>query len=149
MRKIKTPDENDLTEYMNWGGMPQRFSMHGESELRTFLQDLYNSVVLRDIVQRTGARDVDLLNRIMEYLMANPSQTFSSQGILKYFKSMDRDVSTQTLYNYLDHIQTSLIVSKARRYDIRGRKLLTTLDKYYLTDLGLGRIHNSGYKCRL
>lgn len=149
MRKIKTPDENDLTEYMNWGGMPQRFSMHGESELRTFLQDLYNSVVLRDIVQRTGARDVDLLNRIMEYLMANPSQTFSSQGILKYFKSMDRDVSTQTLYNYLDHIQTSLIVSKARRYDIRGRKLLTTLDKYYLTDLGLGRIHNSGYKLEM
>ncbi len=149
MRKIKTPDENDLTEYMNWGGMPQRFSMHGESEVRTFLQDLYNSVVLRDIVQRTGARDVDLLNRIMEYLMANPSQTFSSQGILKYFKSMDRDVSTQTLYNYLDHIQTSLIVSKARRYDIRGRKLLTTLDKYYLTDLGLGRIHNSGYKLEM
>lgn len=149
MRKIKTPDENDLTEYMNWGGMPQRFSMHGESEVRTFLQDLYNSVVLRDIVQRTGARDVDLLNRIMEYLMANPSQTFSSQGILKYFKSMDRDVSTQTLYNYLDHIQTSLIVSKARRYDIRGRKLLTTLDKYYLTDLGLGRIHNSGYKMEM
>ena len=149
MRKIKTPDENDLTEYMNWGGMPQRFSMHGESELRTFLQDLYNSVVLRDIVQRTGARDVDLLNRIMEYLMANPSQTFSSQGILKYFKSMDRDVSTQTLYNYLDHIQTSLIVSKARRYDIRGRKILTTLDKYYLTDLGLGRIHNSGYKLEM
>ena len=149
MRKIKTPDENDLTEYMNWGGMPQRFSMHGESEVRTFLQDLYNSVVLRDIVQRTGARDVDLLNRIMEYLMANPSQTFSSQGILKYFKSVDRDVSTQTLYNYLDHIQTSLIVSKARRYDIRGRKLLTTLDKYYLTDLGLGRIHNSGYKLEM
>lgn len=149
MRKIKTPDENDLTEYMNWGGMPQRFSMHGESEVRTFLQDLYNSVVLRDIVQRTGARDVDLLNRIMEYLMANPSQTFSSQGILKYFKSVDRDVSTQTLYNYLDHIQTSLIVSKARRYDIRGRKILTTLDKYYLTDLGLGRIHNSGYKLEM
>lgn len=149
MRKIKTPDENDLTEYMNWGGMPQRFSMHGESEVHTFLQDLYNSVVLRDIVQRTGARDVDLLNRIMEYLMANPSQTFSSQGILKYFKSIDRDVSTQTLYNYLDHIQTSLIVSKARRYDIRGRKLLTTLDKYYLTDLGLGRIHNSGYKLEM
>ena len=104
---------------------------------------------MRDIVQRTGARDVDLLNRIMEYLMANPSQTFSSQGILKYFKSVDRTVSTQTLYNYLDHIQTSLIVSKAQRYDIRGKKILTTLDKYYLTDLGLGRIHNSGFKLEM
>lgn len=149
MRQIKTPGDEDLIEYMNWGGMPQRFSMHSESETRTFLQDLYNSVVLRDIVQRTGAKDVDLLNRIMEYLMANPSQTFSSQGILKYFKSVDRNVSTQTLYNYLDHIQTSLIVSKARRYDIRGKQILTTLDKYYLTDLGLGRIHNSGFKLEM
>ena len=76
--------------------------------------------------------------------MANPSQTFSSQRILKYLKSVDRNVSTQTLYNYLDHIQTSLIVSKAQRYDI-----LTTLDKYYLTDLGLGRIHNSGFKLEM
>lgn len=149
MRQIKEPNDDDLIEYMNWGGMPQRFSMHGESEIRTYLQDLYNSVVLRDIVQRTGAKDVDLLNRIMEYLMANLSQTFSSQGILKYFKSVDRNVSTQTLYNYLDHIQTSLIVSKAQRYDIRGKQILTTLDKYYLTDLGLGRIHNSGFKLEM
>ena len=59
------------------------------------------------------------------------------------------NVSTQTLYNYLDHIQTSLIVSKARRYDIRDRKILATLDKYYLTDLGLGRIRNSGYKVEI
>lgn len=62
---------------------------------------------------------------------------------------MDRKVSAQTLYNYLDHIQTSLIVSKAQRYDIRGKQILTTLDKYFLTDLGLGRIHNSGYKLEM
>ena len=136
-------------EYMNWGGMPQRFSMEGEEQIRTFLQDLYNSVVLRDIVQRTGAKDVNLLNRIMEYLMANPSQTFSAKGILNYFKSVDRTVSTQTLYNYLEHIETSMIVRKAHRYDIRGKQVLTSLDKYYLTDLGLGRIHNSGFKLEM
>lgn len=149
IREIKNPRDEDLAEYMNWGGMPQRFAMAGENETRTFLQDLYNSVVLRDIVQRTGAKDIDLLNRIMEYLMANPSQTFSSKGILNYFKSVDRTVSTQTLYNYLEHIQTSLIVSKVQRYDIRGKQVLTSLDKYYLTDLGLGRIHNSGFKLEM
>lgn len=149
IKEIKNPQDEDLIEYMNWGGMPQRFAMKGETETRTFLQDLYNSVVLRDIVQRTGAKDIDLLNRIMEYLMANPSQTFSSKGILNYFKSVDRTVSTQTLYNYLEHIQTSLIVSRAQRYDIRGKQILTTLDKYYLTDLGLGRIHNSGFKLEM
>lgn len=149
IREIKNPQDEDLAEYMNWGGVPQRFAMAGENETRTFLQDLYNSVVLRDIVQRTGAKDIDLLNRIMEYLMANPSQTFSSKGILNYFKSVDRTVSTQTLYNYLEHIQTSLIVSKVQRYDIRGKQVLTSLDKYYLTDLGLGRIHNSGFKLEM
>ncbi len=113
------------------------------------MQDLYNSIVLRDIVQRTGAKEVDLINRIMEYLMLNPSQTFSAKGILNYFKSVNRTVSAQTLYNYLEHIQTSLIASKAQRYDIRGKQLLTTLDKYFLTDLGLGRIHNSGYKLEM
>ncbi len=149
IRRIQEPSDEDLVEYMNWGGMPQRFAMTGETETRTFLQDLYNSIVLRDIVQRAGAKEVDLINRIMEYLMLNPSQTFSAKGILNYFKSVDRTVSAQTLYNYLEHIQTSLIVSKAQRYDIRGKQLLTTLDKYFLTDLGLGRIHNSGYKLEM
>lgn len=149
IRQIEKPSDEDLIEYMNWGGMPQRFSMKGEMETRTFLQDLYNSIVLRDIVQRTGAKEVDLINRIMEYLMLNPSQTFSAKGILNYFKSVDRKVSAQTLYNYLEHIQTSQIVSRAQRYDIRGKQLLTTLDKYFLTDLGLGRIHNSGYKLEM
>lgn len=149
IRQISEPSDEDLIEYMNWGGMPQRFSMKGETETRTFLQDLYNSIVLRDIVQRTGAKEVDLINRIMEYLMLNPSQTFSAKGILDYFKSVNRTVSAQTLYNYLEHIQTSLIVSKVQRYDIRGKQLLTTLDKYFLTDLGLGRIHNSGYKLEM
>lgn len=147
--QIQEPSDKDLIEYMNWGGMPQRFSMGGETETRTYLQDLYHSIVLRDIVQRTGAKEVDLINRIMEYLMLNPSQTFSAKGILDYFKSVNRTVSAQTLYNYLDHIQTSMIVSKAQRYDIRGKQLLTTLDKYFLTDLGLGRIHNSGYKLEM
>lgn len=149
IRRIQEPSDEDLIEYMNWGGMPQRFAMTGETETRTFLQDLYNSIVLRDIVQRVGAKEVDLINRIMEYLMLNPSQTFSAKGILNYFKSVDRAVSAQTLYNYLEHIQASLIVSKAQRYDIRGKQLLTTLDKYFLTDLGLGRIHNSGYKLEM
>ncbi|MCM1387828.1 MAG: ATP-binding protein [Bacillus sp. (in: Bacteria)] len=149
IKRIANPTDENLIEYMNWGGMPQRFSMGSENETRTFLQDLYNSIVLRDIVQRTGAKEVDLINRIMEYIMLNPSQTFSAKGILNYFKSVERSVSAQTLYNYLDHIQTSLIVSKAQRYDIRGKQLLTTLDKYFLTDLGLGRIHNSGYKLEM
>ena len=146
IRDLKEPADEDLVEYLTWGGMPQRFHLQNEMEMETMLRDLYNSIVLRDIVQRTGAKDVDLLNRIFEYLTQTPSQMFSAKGIAKYFESVNRKVGTETLYNYLDHMMTSLIVTKARRYDIRGKQLLTTLDKYYLTDLGLGKIHNSGFK---
>lgn len=146
IKEIHKPSEEDLAEYMEWGGMPQRFSMASEEETATMLSDLYNSIVLRDIVQRVGAKDVDLLNRIIEYLTQTPSQMFSAKGIAKYFESVNRKVGTETLYNYLEYITTSLIVTKAQRYDIRGKQLLTTLDKYYLMDLGLGRIHNSGFK---
>ena len=92
---------------------------------------------------------MDLLNRIFEYITQTPSQMFSAKGISKYFESVNRKVGSETLYNYLDHMITSLIVTKAQRYDIRGKQLLTTLDKYYLTDLGLGRIHNSGFKLEM
>ena len=149
IRKLEEPADEDLVEYLTWGGMPQRFHLQNEMEMETMLRDLYNSIVLRDIVQRTGAKDVDLLNRIFEYLTQTPSQMFSAKGIAKYFESVNRKVGTETLYNYLDHMITSLIVTKARRYDIRGKQLLTTLDKYYLTDLGLGKIHNSGFKSEM
>ncbi len=149
IKEVEKPVDEDLAEYMTWGGMPQRFYLHDEMETATMLRDLYNSIVLRDIVQRTGAKDVDLLNRIFEYITQTPSQMFSAKGISKYFESINRKVSTETLYNYLEHILTSLIVAKAQRYDIRGKQLLTTLDKYYLTDLGLGRIHNSGFKLEM
>lgn len=149
IRKLEEPADEDLVEYLTWGGMPQRFHLQNEMEMETMLRDLYNSIVLRDIVQRTGAKDVDLLNRIFEYLTQTPSQMFSAKGLAKYFESVNRKVGTETLYNYLDHMITSLIVTKARRYDIRGKQLLTTLDKYYLTDLGLGKIHNSGFKLEM
>lgn len=149
IKAIEKPRDEDLIDYMIWGGMPQRFYLQSEAETATLLRDLYNSIVLRDIVQRAGAKDVDLLNRIFEYITQTPSQMFSAKGISRYFESVNRKVGTETLYNYLDHIISSLIVAKAQRYDIRGKQLLTTLDKYYLTDLGLGRIHNTGYKLEM
>lgn len=149
IKGLKKPGDEDLVEYLTWGGMPQRFYLQNEMETATMLRDLYNSIVLRDIVQRTGAKDIDLLNRIFEYITQTPSQMFSAKGISKYFESVNRRVGTETLYNYLDHMTTSLIITKAQRYDIRGKQLLTTLDKYYLTDLGLGRIHNSGFKLEM
>lgn len=141
--------EHAFNDYLIWGGMPQRFQFSDVEETKVFLKDLYNSVVLRDIVQRANVQDVDALNRIIEYLAQTPSQTFSIGNISAYFESVNRKISIETIYNYLDHIATSFIAMKARRYDIRGKKILTTLDKYYLTDLGLNSIRNTGMKIEM
>jgi len=152
--KIKDIDIDDATdkefmEYLNYGGMPQRFLMQSESEIKVYLRDLYNSIVLRDIVQRSKIKEVDILNRIIEYMVMNTSQTFSAKSISKYFESVNRKVSTETIYTYLEYITSSLILNKAVRYDIRGKKILTRSDKYYLSDMGLSRINNTGFKIEI
>ncbi len=138
-----------LTDYMIWGGLPQRFLMENEEQTKTFLRDVYDAIVLRDIVQRAGIKDVDLFGRIIEYLVCNPSQTFSPKSMSDYFLSIDRKVSKETIYNYLEHITASLIMKRVSRYDIRGKRILTKMDKYYLTDAGLGRVRNTGFKLEM
>ncbi len=146
--KEKVTDE-ELLDYIEWGGMPQRFQFRTADEVKTFLSDLYNSIVIYDIVQRGKVKDVDILNRIMEYMVLHPSQIFSAASVTKYFESVNRSVSMETLYNYLEYIQNAMIMNKAMRYDIRGKQILTRMDKYYLTDMGLGRIKNSGLKLEI
>lgn len=141
--------EDDFMDYLQYGGMPQRFLMHTEEETKVYLKDLYHSIVLRDIMQRSNIKDVDLLNRIMEYMVLNTSQIFSAKSIAQFFESVNRKVSTETLYQYLEHITASLIINKAIRYDIRGKRILTRSDKYYLTDMGFAKINNTGFKTEI
>ena len=152
--KIRGLERTEITEavledYMIWGGLPQRFLMQDEEQTKTFLRDVYDTIVLKDIVQRAGVKDIDLFNRVMEYLVCNPSQIFSVSSLSDYFLSVNRKVSKETIYNYLEHITASLIMKKVSRYDIRGKRILTKMDKYYLTDLGIGRIRNSGFKLEM
>ncbi len=141
--------DEDFMDYLNYGGMPQRFLMQSETETKVYLRDLYNSIVLRDIIQRSKITDVDVLNRIVEYMVMNTSQTFSAKSISKFFESINRKVSTETIYGYIEYITASLIMNKAVRYDIRGKRILTRSDKYYLTDLGLSKINNTGFKTEI
>ena len=146
--EVQVNDEM-LQEYMIWGGLPQRFLLENEEQTKTFLRDVYDAIVLKDIVQRAGIKDIDLFGRILEYLVCNPSQIFSPQSISDYFLSINRKVSKDTIYNYLEHITAALIMNKVSRYDVRGKKILTKMHKYYLTDMGLGRIRNTGFKLEM
>lgn len=149
IKGVKENFEEALLDYMSYGGLPQRFQLDKEEQVRTFLRDVYDAIVLRDIVQRAGIKDIDLFNRLIEYLVCNPSQLFSAKSVVNYFLAVNRKISKETIYNYLEYITASLIMTKASRYDIRGKRILTKMDKYYLTDMGLGRIRNSGFKLEM
>lgn len=136
--------ERDFDEYIKWGGLPQRFVLTDEEQTRTYLTDIYNSIVVKDIIDRFGIKDLDLFNRIVEYIVTTPSQTFSAENLAKYFSlNDDRGVTKNTLYNYLEYMSKAMLISKADRYDIRGKRILNGKYKYYLTDLGLGQVMNT------
>lgn len=138
--------ENAFNDYLKWGGMPQRFMQTDIISTKTYLNDVYDSIVIKDIVKRFSIKDIDLLNRIVTYILTTPSQTFSPERLKKYFESESRNVSLETLYNYLDYITRANLISKAHRYDIRGKRILTGKYKYYLTDLGFTNILSEGKK---
>lgn len=142
--KDKHELERDFEEYLMWGGLPQRFILNDVEQIRTYLTDIYNSIVIKDIVDRFGIKDLELFNRIAEYIVTTPSQTFSVENLVKYFMvNDDRGVTKNTLYNYLEYMVSAMLISKADRYDVRGKRILNGKYKYYLTDLGLGQVINA------
>ncbi len=141
----KAETEELFKDYMIWGGLPQRFMLTDEYQVRTYLSDIYNSIIVKDIIARFKIKDLDLFNRIVEYIFTTPSQTFSAESLSKYFLSKDeREVSKTTLYNYLEYMIKAMVINKVDRYDVRGKRILTGKYKYYLTDLGLGSVMNAG-----
>ena len=121
--------------------MPQRFMLTDEIQVRTYLSDIFDSILVKDIIARFNIKDLDLFNRIVEYIVTTPSQNFSAESLSKYFISKgEREVSKVTIYNYLEYMVKAMIINKADRYDVRGKRILTGKYKYYLTDLGIGQI---------
>ena len=138
--------EKDFYDYIKWGGLPQRFVLTSEEEIKTYLMDVYNSIVIKDIIDRFGIKDLDLFNRIVEYIVTTPAQIFSAENLVKYFMSDGKSVTKNTVYNYLEYMVLAMLISKAERYDIRGKRILNGKYKYYLTDLGLGQVMNTNKK---
>lgn len=131
-------ERDAFTKYITYGGMPYLGNLRYEAEpCRQYLQDLCNSVVLKDIVKRNKIRDVDLLERIIAYVMANIGTTFSATAISKYFKNEHRTVATETILNYIKACEEAFLFYRVRRQDLQGKKLLSVNEKYYVADHGL------------
>lgn len=140
---IKLYEDLDLSieEYFKLfiriGGMPPLHYFNGEEEASyKYLNDIYNTVVVKDVLEYHNIRDVDLFNRILVYCMENIGQPFSANSIRKYFISQKRTVSVDTILNYLKLLESAFILKKVSRYDTVGKKLLTVNEKYYLNDHG-------------
>ncbi len=138
--------EEAFNDYLLWGGMPQIFEFKTKEAIKAYLMDVFDAIVFKDIVKRNNIKNVSIFQRIMEYLVTNPSQMFSPINMLKEFEKESIPISTKTVYECLDYAEISLLMAKVSAYDIRGKKILSRKDKYYLTDLGLGQIININKK---
>lgn len=133
-------------EYLRYGGFPGLFTVIDDEEAKgQYLSSLRDTVILRDTVQRHDVRDVDLLERVMAYSFDNIGQIFSQTSVLNYLKSIKVGASAPTISTYLSALVDSMIIERLQRYDIKGKKIMQRMDKYYVSDLGIRHIE-IGYR---
>ena len=129
--------------YMKWGSLPNRFEFQKEEAIKNYLYGVFDSIILRDVVERLKIRDTALFNLILQYIIDTIGREFSAENIINFLKNEGREVSTLTIYSYLDALCKALLIRKVYRYDIHGKAVLKTLNKYYVTDLGIAQIKNN------
>ena len=139
----KESTDEIFMDYMRWGGLPNRFEFNNEISVKNYLYDVFDSIILRDVVERLKIRDTALFNLILQYIIDTIGREFSAENIMNFLKNEGRDVSTLTIYSYLDALCKSFLIRKVYRYDIHGKAVLKTLNKYYVTDLGIAQIKNN------
>ena len=128
----------EFKEYLRMGGFPVIHS--GEYTRETaynIIYDIYSSVILRDVVQRFNIRDIELLERVIKFVFDNVGNKFSAKNIADYFKSQQRKLDVNTIYNYLNALVGAFIIYRIPRYDIRGKEILKTNEKYFISDQSL------------
>ena len=139
-------NEEYFEQYLKFGGLPAIHNFdYDRDTIYQYLEDIYNSVLLKDVIARNGIRDIELLERIVLYVLDNIGNTFSAKNISDFLKSQGRKLSRETVYNYLKALENAYIISRVQRYDIKGKSILETQEKFYLTDLGL-RHTKLGYR---
>ncbi|MDR0516199.1 MAG: ATP-binding protein [Fibromonadaceae bacterium] len=131
----KNSVENDFKSYLRKGGFPSvNIYPYSETEIHRIVYDIYNSAILRDVVQRNNIRNVELLDRISKFIFDNLGNLFSAKKIADYFKSQNRSVDIETIYNYLNALEQAFVIKKIQRFDIKGKEILKTQEKYFVSD---------------
>lgn len=136
--EAKLSKREQFANFLRFGGLPGIHQLKwDEDRVMQYLHDIYNSVLLKDVIARNRIRDTALLESIVLYLMDNIGNTFSAKTISDFLKSQGRKLGTETVYNYLKALESAFLIHKVVRFDIKGKRILETQEKYYLSDLGL------------
>lgn len=134
---IGSPRE-ELTNYIKLGGFPAtHLQAYSSDEIYTIVRDIYNSTVFSDIVKRNQIRKVDQLERVVKYTFGNVGNTFSAKSISDYLKAEKRTLDNETVYSYLEKLEKAYILHRCSRYDMQGKEVLKTQEKFYLADIAL------------
>ena len=141
--------KEEFQKYLRMGGFPAIHTAdYGYEAIYKIVYDIYSSVILRDTVQRHNIRNVELLERVVKFVFDNIGNKLNAKNIADYFKSQQRKVDMNTIYNYLNALESAFIIQRIPRYDIKGKEILQTNEKYFVSDLSL--IYSvMGYRDRL
>ena len=133
-------DDNDdsLTQYINLGGMPglNKIGLH-EDDVREYQKDIYNTVLLKDVIMKNNIRNVNFLENLVLYLADNTGKIISANNVSKYMKSNGENISASVILNYLNYLSDAFVINKVNRYDVHGKRLFDSNEKYYFEDNGI------------
>ena len=128
----------ELADYIRLGGFPvAHLRDYSQDEVYTIVRDIYNSTIFSDIVRRNQIRKVDQLERVVKYTFSNVGNTFSAKSISDYLKSEHRKIDNETVYSYLEKLEKAYLLHRCSRYDLQGKEILKTQEKFYLADTAL------------
>lgn len=128
----------ELADYIRLGGFPAtHLQEYSQDEVYTIVRDIYNSTIFSDIVKRNQIRKIDQLERVVRYTFANVGNSFSAKSISDYLKSEHRSIDNETVYSYLEKLEKAYLLHRCSRYDLRGKEILKTQEKFYLADTAL------------
>ncbi len=128
----------ELADYVRLGGFPAtHLHRYSQDEIYTIVRDIYHSAIFSDIVKRNQIRKIDQLERVVKYTFQNVGNTFSAKSISDYLKSEHRSLDNETVYSYLEKLEKAYLLHRCSRYDLQGRELLKTQEKFYLADNAL------------
>lgn len=137
----KNDKEELFNNYLKYGGLPQLLSLPSdEKTISTFLESIYYTIILKDVVSHTKLKDIDLLKRVFAFICGNVGSITSANNIAKYIANeakLDSSIRPATICNILEMLENAFIIYRANRYDIKGKEVLKSLEKYYVADTGL------------